>query len=133
MDAKLLLQRNTTIHSFCKFMGRQKTSSSSSDFMTRSSDSHKVHKLSNNQTVYNDNWFDRLAISHLSHAIQAKTGIKSKRKGYDGLLEACRALSQDLNALQQREVAIEILRKAFPIQIIFLASLYSLVLVYLGI
>ncbi|KAK6164597.1 hypothetical protein DH2020_001461 [Rehmannia glutinosa] len=38
------------------------------------------------KTVYNDNWFDRLAINHLSRSLQASTGHRSKKSGYDGLM-----------------------------------------------
>ncbi|EYU46537.1 hypothetical protein ABFS82_04G033300 [Erythranthe guttata] len=65
------------------------------------------------KTVYNDNWFDRLAINHLSNALQASTGFKSEKSGYEGLIEAATMASQKFSPIKQREVVMQTL-DAYP-------------------
>lgn len=36
-------------------------------------------KAENTSTIYNDNWFDRIAINHLSQSVQAATGLSQDR------------------------------------------------------
>ncbi|CAM8965149.1 unnamed protein product [Rhodiola kirilowii] len=64
--------------------------------------------------VYRDSWFDRLAIHHLSKSLQDTTGIRNTMEGYDGLVEATRATSKNFTPIQQRELVMEALYKAFP-------------------
>ncbi|XP_073129346.1 beta-carotene isomerase D27, chloroplastic-like [Henckelia pumila] len=64
--------------------------------------------------VYNDNWFDRLAIRHLSHSLQSSTGLRSEKRGYDGLIEAATMASRRFNPSQQRSLVIQTLETAFP-------------------
>ncbi|XP_019455085.1 PREDICTED: beta-carotene isomerase D27, chloroplastic-like [Lupinus angustifolius] len=64
--------------------------------------------------VYKDNFFDLLAINHLSKTVQASTGFSNNKSGYESLTEAAIMASQKLNPIQQREVVIESLYKAFP-------------------
>ncbi|KAL8548140.1 hypothetical protein ACS0TY_007451 [Phlomoides rotata] len=72
------------------------------------------------RTSYNDNWFDRLAINHLSTSLQAATGLRSGRKGYDGLVEAATMASRRFNPIQQRQLVIQTLQLAIPSPILFL-------------
>ncbi|RWR88834.1 beta-carotene isomerase D27, chloroplastic [Cinnamomum micranthum f. kanehirae] len=65
-------------------------------------------------TVYKDNWFDRIAINHLSQSIQATTGIRNEKEGYDSLIEAAAAVSLNFNPIQQQELVLQSLQKAFP-------------------
>ncbi|GAB2282317.1 Beta-carotene isomerase d27 [Dionaea muscipula] len=75
---------------------------------------------SGDPSVYNDTWFDQLAIHHCSHVIQDLAGIKVKEQGYEGFVEACRAVYKSLNAVQQREFSLKTLYKAYPPQIFYL-------------
>ncbi|KAI3449701.1 hypothetical protein Pfo_006366 [Paulownia fortunei] len=74
-------------------------------------DTSSAHESKN---VYSDNWFDRLAINHLSHSLQASTGLRSKKSGYDGLVEAATMASRRFTPIQQSQVVIQTLETAFP-------------------
>uniref|UniRef100_A0A803NQ82 Uncharacterized protein n=1 Tax=Cannabis sativa TaxID=3483 RepID=A0A803NQ82_CANSA len=63
---------------------------------------------------YNDSWFDRIAINHLSQSVQAATGLRNSKSGYDGLVEAATAASMNFGPSKQRELVIQALDKAFP-------------------
>ncbi|KAK9161360.1 hypothetical protein Syun_007701 [Stephania yunnanensis] len=65
-------------------------------------------------TVYNDSWFDLIAIDYLSKNIQASTGIKTEKGGYDGLVEAASFVSQMFSTKKQQELVVETLEKAIP-------------------
>ncbi|KAL6564412.1 Beta-carotene isomerase d27 [Orobanche minor] len=73
------------------------------------------------KNVYNDNWFHRLAINHLSHSLQASTGHKSKGSGYDGLVEAARMAHRNFSPSQQRENILRTLDMVVPRPIFTLA------------
>ncbi|XP_004495151.1 beta-carotene isomerase D27, chloroplastic [Cicer arietinum] len=64
--------------------------------------------------VYKDNWFDKLAINHLSKSVQAATGISNNKSGFDSLVEAATVASQKFSSVQQHEVVLEALDRAFP-------------------
>ncbi|CAL2280746.1 unnamed protein product [Prunus armeniaca] len=64
--------------------------------------------------VYNDNWFDRMAINHLSQNVQAATGLKNNKSGFESLVEAATAASRKFNPAKQRELVIQSLDSAFP-------------------
>ncbi|KAJ1433124.1 putative beta-carotene isomerase D27, chloroplastic [Sesbania bispinosa] len=66
------------------------------------------------RTKTNDNWFDRLAINHLSKSVQAATGLSNSKSGYESLVEATIMAKQKFNPIQQREVVIQALHRAFP-------------------
>ncbi|KAK4355489.1 hypothetical protein RND71_024460 [Anisodus tanguticus] len=53
--------------------------------------------------VYKDNWFDHLAINHLSQSIQATTGLRNNKSGYEGLVEAARVVYVNFNSTHQLE------------------------------
>ncbi|XP_011079931.1 beta-carotene isomerase D27, chloroplastic [Sesamum indicum] len=76
-----------------------------------SSSSSSTHE---SKSVYNDNWFDRLAINHLSNSLQASAGLRSKKSGYDGLIEAATMASRRFSPVEQREIVIRTLETAFP-------------------
>ncbi|XP_073288013.1 beta-carotene isomerase D27, chloroplastic [Primulina huaijiensis] len=76
------------------------------------------------KTVYNDNWFDRLAIRHLSHSLQSSTGMRSERRGYDGLIEAATMASRRFTPIQQRSLVIQTLETAFPKPILSLIKAF---------
>ncbi|XP_024018803.1 beta-carotene isomerase D27, chloroplastic [Morus notabilis] len=63
---------------------------------------------------YNDSWFDRIATHHLSQSVQAATGLRNSKSGYESLVEAATAVSRNFDATKQRELVIQALEKAFP-------------------
>ncbi|KAK9140093.1 hypothetical protein Scep_009774 [Stephania cephalantha] len=73
-------------------------------------------------TVYNDSWFDLIAIDYLSKNIQAATGIKKEKSGYDGLVEAAIFVSQMFSTKKQQELVVETLERAIPWPILSMAS-----------
>ncbi|KAJ9188067.1 hypothetical protein P3X46_003462 [Hevea brasiliensis] len=66
------------------------------------------------KTVYNDNWFDQLAINHLSRSVQAATGLRNSKTGYESLVEAAMDASLKFSLIQQRELVLQALDRAFP-------------------
>ncbi|WJX84299.1 Beta-carotene isomerase d27, chloroplastic [Trifolium repens] len=71
-------------------------------------------KNSTTTNVYKDNWFDLIAINHLSKTIQAATGLSNNKSGYESLVEATFMVKQKFNPIQQQEVVIQILERLFP-------------------
>ncbi|XP_050237398.1 beta-carotene isomerase D27, chloroplastic [Mercurialis annua] len=65
-------------------------------------------------TVYNDSWLDQLAINHLSQSVQAATGLRNKKSGYESLVQAAMDASQKFKLTHQRELVLEALDKAIP-------------------
>ncbi|XP_038717784.1 beta-carotene isomerase D27, chloroplastic [Tripterygium wilfordii] len=65
-------------------------------------------------SVYNDNWFDKMAINHLSKSIQAVTGIRNNKTGFESLVAAATATYRNFNPIQQHELVIQALGLAFP-------------------
>ncbi|CAL0310365.1 unnamed protein product [Lupinus luteus] len=82
--------------------------------LTRPSSSDGIAGEARKINVYKDNFFDLLAINHLSKSVQAATGFSNTKSGYESLAEAAIVASQKLNPIQQREVVIESLYKALP-------------------
>ncbi|KAH0466598.1 hypothetical protein IEQ34_003836 [Dendrobium chrysotoxum] len=74
------------------------------------------------RTVYKDDWFGRLAIHHLSSSIAAITEVKIKEKGYDGLVEAASVVARRKDGEEQQEIVAEALKKAFPADMMNMAS-----------
>ncbi|KAG2713504.1 hypothetical protein I3843_04G169800 [Carya illinoinensis] len=74
-------------------------------------------------SVYKDNWFDLVAINHLSQSVQAATGIRNSKSGYESLVEAAKVASQNFNPIQQKEVIIQALERAFPRPILSLIKI----------
>ncbi|RDX89727.1 Beta-carotene isomerase D27, chloroplastic, partial [Mucuna pruriens] len=64
--------------------------------------------------AYNDNLFDRFAINHLSKSVQAATGFSNDKSGYESLVEAATVAKQKFDPIQQQEVIIQALDRAFP-------------------
>ncbi|KAK7840407.1 beta-carotene isomerase D27, chloroplastic isoform X1 [Quercus suber] len=82
--------------------------------------SQNITQEARKTSVYNDKWFDLIAINHLSQSVQAATGLRNGMSGYESLVEAARVASQKFNPIQQREVVIEALERAFPRPILYL-------------
>lgn len=53
------------------------------------------------------------------------TGLRNSKSGYESLVEAARVASQNFNPIQQREVVIHALERAFPRPILSLASPFT--------
>ncbi|KAM1357031.1 hypothetical protein ACFX13_031800 [Malus domestica] len=64
--------------------------------------------------VYKDNWFDRMAINHLSQNVQAATRLRNNKSGYESLVEAATVASRKFNPEKQRELVLQALDTAFP-------------------
>ncbi|KAK9139563.1 hypothetical protein Scep_009244 [Stephania cephalantha] len=84
--------------------------------LTRPSDKYQSIRSSTDTiiTVYNDSWFDLIAIDYLSKNIQAATGIKTEKSGYDGLVEAAIFVTQMFSTKKQQELVVETLERAIP-------------------
>ncbi|XP_068650666.1 beta-carotene isomerase D27, chloroplastic-like [Aristolochia californica] len=66
-------------------------------------------------TVYDDGWFSRTAIRHLSQSVQATTGISSSKEGYESFLEVTSLMWRNIKTTdQQHELVLKALQKAFP-------------------
>ncbi|XVF32484.1 hypothetical protein REPUB_Repub17cG0086800 [Reevesia pubescens] len=65
-------------------------------------------------SVHNDNWFDLLAINYLSQCLQAATGLKSRKSGYESLVEATAMMSKKFNPYRQQELVIQALDSVIP-------------------
>ncbi|GAY55764.1 hypothetical protein CUMW_166650 [Citrus unshiu] len=74
------------------------------------------------KTVYNDSWFDQIAINHLSQSVQDATGIKNNKGGYEGMVEAAKAVLRNFDQAQQRAIVIQALERAFPRPILTMAT-----------
>ncbi|XP_048232347.1 beta-carotene isomerase D27, chloroplastic isoform X2 [Ricinus communis] len=70
--------------------------------------------LTSKISIYKDSWFDQLAINHLSQSVQAATGLKNDKCGYEGLVQAAVDASQKFNMIHQRELVLQALDKAIP-------------------
>ncbi|KAM5563620.1 beta-carotene isomerase D27, chloroplastic [Rosa sericea] len=66
------------------------------------------------KSVHNDNWFDKLAIDHLSQNVQAASGLRNSKTGFKSLVEAASAASRNFNPEKQREIVVQALQGAFP-------------------
>ncbi|CAM0873866.1 unnamed protein product [Alopecurus aequalis] len=69
-------------------------------------------------TVYNDSWFDDLAIGYLSRKLQEASGIKNGKPGYEGLIEAAVAISRIFTLETQCEIVANALERAMPSYIV---------------
>jgi len=65
-------------------------------------------------TTYRDNWFDKLAIGYLSRNLQEASGMKNRKDGYEGLIEAALAISALFRVDQQWDTVASALQRAFP-------------------
>ncbi|XP_068636210.1 beta-carotene isomerase D27, chloroplastic-like [Aristolochia californica] len=65
-------------------------------------------------TVYEDDWFSRTAIRHLSQSVQTTSGIRSGKEGYESLVEAASVIWRNFKTTEQQELVLEALHKAFP-------------------
>ncbi|CAN6462983.1 unnamed protein product [Victoria cruziana] len=77
------------------------------------------------ETHHADNWFDRMAIQHLSRSIQATTGIVNSKAGYEGLVEVASAVAHRFSPKGQQELVIQALSRAFPKPVLSLAKMLT--------
>ncbi|XP_071717479.1 beta-carotene isomerase D27, chloroplastic-like [Rutidosis leptorrhynchoides] len=66
------------------------------------------------KTVHNDNWLERMAINHLSKAVQETSGLETDVPGYKGLVTVCAAMFKEFSLIQQRQLVLNALEKAIP-------------------
>ncbi|KAL2663902.1 hypothetical protein AAZV13_02G128500 [Glycine max] len=64
--------------------------------------------------VYKDGLFDRIAINYLSKCVQEATGLKNSKSGYESLVEAATLASQRFSPIEQHQLVIQSLDRAFP-------------------
>ncbi|XP_047087243.1 beta-carotene isomerase D27, chloroplastic [Lolium rigidum] len=69
-------------------------------------------------TVYHDTWFDNLAIGYLSRQLQAASGLKNAKPGYEGLIEAAVAISRVFRLETQGGIVAKALEQAMPSYIV---------------
>ncbi|KAI4301182.1 hypothetical protein L6164_034487 [Bauhinia variegata] len=113
MEAKIFSEsRNLPLTSACRKHKHKAEHRSVIALLARPA--NDIREETRKTNVYNDNWFDRLAINHLSKSVQAATGLRNSKSGYESLVEAARAASQNFNPVQQKQVVIQALDKAFP-------------------
>lgn len=98
--------------------------------------------------VYKDSLFDHIAINHLSKCVQEATGsfpfnlfpsrssvfillfilnpkyagLRNSKSGYESLVEAATVASQNFSPIQQHQLVIEALERAFPKPMLLLVS-----------
>ncbi|XP_015891384.3 beta-carotene isomerase D27, chloroplastic [Ziziphus jujuba] len=77
----------------------------------------------NTTAIYNDSWFDRIAIDYLSKSVQSATGLMNRKSGYESLVEAASMAARNFGPLKQHEVVIQALEKAFPRPILSLIKM----------
>lgn len=65
------------------------------------------------QSNKNDGVFARAAIALFRKVMQQHVGTPSKRTGYDGLIDDCRALLTRKSPMQQREIVLQVLNTLF--------------------
>ncbi|XVE73036.1 hypothetical protein DITRI_Ditri11bG0085800 [Diplodiscus trichospermus] len=65
-------------------------------------------------SVPNDKWFDLIAINHLSQSLQSATGLKSRKSGYESLVEVASLMSKKFNPSRQQELVIQTLNSVIP-------------------
>ncbi|TKY52679.1 Beta-carotene isomerase D27 [Spatholobus suberectus] len=80
--------------------------------LARPSDSISGEKRITN--VYKDSLFDHIAINYLSKCVQEATGLRNSKSGYESLVEAATTASQRFSPIQQHQVVIQALDRAFP-------------------
>ncbi|KAL3827999.1 hypothetical protein ACJIZ3_016801 [Penstemon smallii] len=105
--------------------GRRFIVSVLADKNTDTSSLSTSHDDESKNVIYQDSFYDRLAINHLSQSLQAATGRKSKKSGYDGLVEAATMASRRFSPIEQREVVIQTLLTAFPKPILSLIKIIA--------
>ncbi|XP_014495686.1 beta-carotene isomerase D27, chloroplastic [Vigna radiata var. radiata] len=76
--------------------------------------SESITEETRKTNAYNDNLFDRLAINHLSKSVQEATGLSNNKSGYESLVEAATVAKHKFDPIEQQEVIIQALDRAFP-------------------
>ncbi|XP_028758424.1 beta-carotene isomerase D27, chloroplastic-like [Neltuma alba] len=113
MEAKILtVSRNPAVTAAYRKLKHKPRYPCVVGVVTRPADGIKEETRQTN--VYKDNWFDRLALHHLSKNVQKASGLYNSKSGYDSLVEAATVVSQKFNPSQQREIVIQALDRSFP-------------------
>ncbi|KAK7285284.1 hypothetical protein RJT34_20049 [Clitoria ternatea] len=119
MDGNCLVRLNMKSSSLCtsgqwKSFMKCKPQHPSMVAMLRRPSSINITREATKTNTYKDNLFDRLAINHLSKSVQAATGLSNNKSGYESLVEAATVAKLKFNPIQQQEVVIQALHRAFP-------------------
>ncbi|KAK2987117.1 hypothetical protein RJ640_019677 [Escallonia rubra] len=119
MEAKLFLQNKSPFSpqaSLPRYMHKPKHYPLVLAVLTRPTDNveRSLTATTPTKTVYSDNWFDRLAIHHLSQSVQDAIGLRNSKSGYESLVEAATVASRNFNPAEQRELVGQALQRAFP-------------------
>nr|XP_043620231.1 beta-carotene isomerase D27, chloroplastic-like [Erigeron canadensis] len=72
------------------------------------------------KTVYKDSWFDHVAITYLSKAVQEAIDVRNDESGYDSLVVAAGAVFRSFDPIKQRQLVAKALQSAVPGPISFL-------------
>jgi hypothetical protein len=75
----------------------------------------------NNQTIYQDNWLDRLFIALFSSKMAKALGKPSKLKGYDGFVDLSKQIMKGRTPQQQQELVAIILKSLVPSPVLALS------------
>ncbi|CBI25060.3 hypothetical protein AAG906_021322 [Vitis piasezkii] len=118
MDAKLVTQHRSHVWAGKRGMHKPRSSPPILAVLARPADNLTLVKET--PSLLTDNWFDRIAINHLSQSVQATTGLRNSKSGYESLVEAAAMVSRNFDPIQQCELVIEALNKAFPSPILSL-------------
>ncbi|KAI3783024.1 hypothetical protein L2E82_13086 [Cichorium intybus] len=97
------------------------STSTNSTLKTEATNSYNIATTTTN-TIYNDNWFDRIAIDYLSKAIQDTTGMRNEKNGYESFVVATRDVFRSFDPTEQRKLVMKALQNAIPTPISFLVK-----------
>ncbi|KAK7345873.1 hypothetical protein VNO77_16486 [Canavalia gladiata] len=109
MDAKMVAQCRSTTLTLCHWKQKHP---SVVGMLTRPAFNNAGETGKTN--VYKDNLFDHIAINHLSKCVQVETGFRNCKNGYESLVEAAIVASQNFSPIQQHQLVIQALQRAFP-------------------
>ncbi|XP_020981393.2 beta-carotene isomerase D27, chloroplastic-like [Arachis duranensis] len=113
MEAKFFPYNNTLLRTRCSskphLMMKRKP-----DVIVAMHTRHHRSSSDESSLIHKDNWFDLLAINHLSRCVQDATGLRNSKSGYESLVEAATAASQKFDPIQQRQLVIQALHTTLP-------------------
>ncbi|XP_022967513.1 beta-carotene isomerase D27, chloroplastic-like isoform X1 [Cucurbita maxima] len=119
-ERRVILGSGTNVRRSNKTKKMRRKSIACVAVLTRAAESGATEETRKPNTVYTDNWFEKIAIHHVSQAVQATSGWRSKKSGYESLVEVATMASRNYNQIKQREVIIQALGRAFPAPILSL-------------
>ncbi|KAL9239704.1 hypothetical protein vseg_014001 [Gypsophila vaccaria] len=117
MDTKLLLSSKTPCYSLLSY-----DHSCHRTFMSKRTTMSLRRPQDVPKTVYRDSWLDLMAINHLSHNLQAVSGVEVEKDGYGGLVEACKAVTLKYSQVQQHQIVLDCLERCIPTRVFALMT-----------